>query len=307
MKTSTLKISALFLLCIVQPLFAGRIYDEFEDIYKIKWIGNFKIITGATEDWALQAGDIYRLTIDDPSAYSYLVYELGQNEIVHEMIVDYYSPSGLRPTLAVKNSAGYETKYVEGWDTGYPEIIDKGNGLYRCILNDDLIPDDATQAVIYLDAQSDVELLRNIVYYGDGYRAINYNQNTNYYRAKKLIEKAKSGQDITIGTIGGSMTAGANAEPMDTNCYGARLKAWFESQFGINVNLINIGIGSTNSYFGCIRAEEKLLRFNPDLIIIEYACNDQLNDIYLDFYESLIRKCWKNPREPTVLSLMLCT
>ena len=103
------------------------------------------------------------------------------------------------------------------------------------------------------------------------------------------------------------MTAGANAEPMDTNCYGARLKAWFESQFGINVNLINIGIGSTNSFFGCIRAEEKLLRFNPDLIIIEYACNDQLDDIYLDFYESLIRKCWKNPGEPVVLSLMLCT
>ncbi len=307
MKTSTLKISALFLLCMAQPLFAGRIYDEFEDIYKIKWIGNLKIITGATEDWALRAGDIYRLTIDDPSAYSYLVYELDESEIVHEMIVDYYSPSGLRPTLAVKNSAGYETKYVEGWDTGYPEIIDRGNGLYRCILKDDLIPDDATQAVVYLDAQSDVELLRNIVYYGDGYHAIDYNQNTNYYRAKKLIEKAKSGQDITIGTIGGSMTAGANAEPMDTNCYGARLKAWFESQFGINVNLINIGIGSTNSFFGCIRAEEKLLRFNPDLIIIEYACNDQLDDIYLDFYESLIRKCWKNPGEPVVLSLMLCT
>ena len=81
---------------------------------------------------------------------------------------------------------------------------------------------------------------------------------------------------------------------METNCYGARLKAWFESTFEIDVNFINIGIGSTNSYFGCIRAEEKLLRFNPDLIIIEYACNDQLEDIYLDSYESLIRKCWKN-------------
>ena len=157
-----------------------------------------------------------------------------------------------------------------------------------------MIPEDATQVVIYLDAQSDKELLRNIVYYGDGYQAKNYNEKTNYYRVQKLLEKAESGNDITIGVIGGSMTAGANAEPMETNCYGARLKTWFESTFGIDVNFINIGIGSTNSYFGCIRAEAKLLRFNPDLIIIEYACNDQLEDIYLDSYESLIRKCWKN-------------
>lgn len=308
MKVNIFKCLTLsLLLCSIQLLYAGRIYDEFEDTYKITWIGNSKLISGTTDDWAQRAGDIYRLKIDDPSNYSFLVYELPENEIAHEVIVDYYSPTGLRPTLAVKNSAGEETKYVEGWDNGYPEITDKGHGLYRCTLKDNLIPEDATQVVIYLDAQSDIELLRNIVYYGDGYQAKNYNEKTNYYRVQKLLEKAESGNDITIGVIGGSMTAGANAEPMETNCYGARLKAWFESTFGINVNFINIGIGSTNSYFGCIRAEEKLLRFNPDLIIIEYACNDQLEDIYLDSYESLIRKCWKNPGEPAVISLMLCT
>ena len=308
MKVNIFKCLTLsLLLCSIQLLYAGRIYDEFEDTYKITWIGNSKLISGTTDDWAQRAGDIYRLKIDDPSNYSFLVYELPENEIAHEVIVDYYSPTGLRPTLAVKNSAGEETKYVEGWDNGYPEITDKGHGLYRCTLKDSLIPEDATQVVIYLDAQSDIELLRNIVYYGDGYQAKNYNEKTNYYRVQKLLEKAESGNDITIGVIGGSMTAGANAEPMETNCYGARLKTWFESTFGIDVNFINIGIGSTNSYFGCIRAEEKLLRFNPDLIIIEYACNDQLEDIYLDSYESLIRKCWKNPGEPAVISLMLCT
>lgn len=307
MRANVLKILALLLLCNGQVLFADRIYDEFEDISKIAWIGNMKIVSGSTSDWALRAGDIYRMAIEDPSNWSYIVYEMPGSEIVSQVIVDFYSPTGLRPTLAVKNSAGAETKYVEGWDNGYPELTNTGNGLYRFVLNDELIPDDATQVAVYLDAQSDVEIMRSIVYYGDGYQAIDYNQNTNYYRAQKLLEKAENGQDITIGTIGGSMTAGANAEPMETNCYGARLKAWFESQYGINVNFINIGIGSTNSYFGCIRAEEKLLRFNPDLIIIEYACNDQLDDIYLDFYESLIRKCWKNPGEPAVFSMMFCT
>mgnify|MGYP000009130501 CR=1 FL=1 len=308
MKTNTLKIGIFTLLvCSCLQLHAGRIYDEFEDINKITWIGNLKIVSGATGDWALRAGDIYRLAIDNPSSYSYMVYEIPGNEIVHEVIVDFYSPTGLRPTLAVKNAAGVETKYVEGWDTGYPELSETGTNLHRFVLKDELIPDDATQVVVYLDAQSDVEIMRNVIYYGDGYTPIEYNSETNYYRVSRLMEKAENGENITIGTIGGSMTAGANAEPMVTNCYGARLKAWFESTYGIQVNLINIGIGSTNSYFGCIRAEEKLLRFNPDLITVEYACNDQLDDIYLDFYESLIRKCWKNPGEPAVISMMFCT
>ena len=164
MKVNIFKCLTLsLLLCSIQLLYAGRIYDEFEDIYKITWIGNSKLISGTTDDWAQRAGDIYRLKIDDPSNYSFLVYELPENEIAHEVIVDYYSPTGLRPTLAVKNSAGEETKYVEGWDNGYPEITDKGHGLYRCTLKDSLIPEDATQVVIYLDAQSDIELLRNIV------------------------------------------------------------------------------------------------------------------------------------------------
>lgn len=308
MKTNILK-TGLFtlLLCCNLQLYAGRIYDEFEDIYKIAWIGNLKIIAGSTDDWSLRAGDIYRLAIDDPSNWAYLVYEIPNGEIAHQVVVDFYSPTGLRPTLAVKNAAGYETKYVEGWANGYPDITETGTHLYRFTLPDDLIPEDATQVAIYLDAQSDVEIMRSIVYYGDGYQPIDYNRDTNYSRVLRLIEKAQRGEAITIGTIGGSMTAGANAEPMETNCYGARLKAWFESTYGIETNLINIGIGSTNSYFGCIRAEEKLLRFNPDLVIIEYACNDQLDDIYLDFYESLIRKCWKAPGEPAVIAMMLCT
>ena len=113
MKVNIFKCLTLsLLLCSIQLLYAGRIYDEFEDIYKITWIGNSKLISGTTDDWAQRAGDIYRLKIDDPSNYSFLVYELPENEIAHEVIVDYYSPTGLRPTLAVKNSAGEETKYV---------------------------------------------------------------------------------------------------------------------------------------------------------------------------------------------------
>lgn len=307
MKTFNVKLLFLLLFYNTLTASAGRIYDEFENIWQIKWIGNYKIVSGETEDWAKRDGDVYRLAIDNSTSYSYAVYELEPTQRIHQIIVDFYAPSSYNPTLAVKNAEGYETKYVQGWDTGYPEIITKGNNTYRFVLKDDLIPEDARQAVIYLDANSDTELMRCIIDYDDGYQPIDINAETNYYRVNQLINKAKQGKDITIGVIGGSITAGANAEPMASNCYVARIKAWFEEKYNINVNLINIGIGSTNSYFGCIRAEEKLLRYNPDMIVVEYAVNDQEDDDYLSFYEGLIRKCLKAPGEPAVVALTMCT
>lgn len=91
MKVNIFKCLTLsLLLCSIQLLYAGRIYDEFEDTYKITWIGNSKLISGTTDDWAQRAGDIYRLKIDDPSNYSFLVYELPENEIAHEVIGGYW-------------------------------------------------------------------------------------------------------------------------------------------------------------------------------------------------------------------------
>ena len=73
-------------------------------------------------------------------------------------------------------------------------------------------------------------------------QAKNYNEKTNYYRVQKLLEKAESGNDITIGVIGGSMTAGANAEPMETNCYGP-IKTWFESTLeSMSISSISVSV-----------------------------------------------------------------
>ena len=41
----------------------------------------------------------------------------------------------------------------------------------------------------------------------------------NNKRLKDVIEKAEKGEDITIAYIGGSITEGAGARPINTNCY----------------------------------------------------------------------------------------
>jgi len=58
-------------------------------------------------------------------------------------------------------------------------------------------------------------------------------------------------------------------------------------------SIIDAGIGATNSRFGCSRVREDLLNEKPDLIVIEYAVNDDPNDSNLttQSIEGLVRQC----------------
>ena len=41
----------------------------------------------------------------------------------------------------------------------------------------------------------------------------------NTYRIRKAIEKARAGKEVTLAYIGGSITQGAGATPINTECY----------------------------------------------------------------------------------------
>lgn len=114
--------------------------------------------------------------------------------------------------------------------------------------------------------------------------------NSSNYRLAKLFEKALKGQNLTIATLGGSITSGALASSKEEK-YANRIQAWFEATFpNIKVTLINAGIGSTSSAFGIYRLKEDVLIFEPDLIVIEYSVNDYGNGNYLtETYEGLLR------------------
>lgn len=286
----------------------GRIYDECTDFSKVTWIGNIKILGANYTEWNSRQGDVYRFALEDQSSWCYAVYETPAD--VSKMIVDFYSPNGSRPTLAVKTATGYETKYVQGWANGMPTETSLGGNVYRYLLPKDLIPDGNIQGCLYLDANSDVEIMRVIVEYGGDYESADVNEGADYSRMEALMAKMATGKDITIAVIGGSMTAGANSEPFDPNfpnCYGNRIKHYLETKYGINVTFINAGIGSTNSFFGCIRAEEHILKYNPDLVLMEYAVNDTGDQESLNSYEGLMRKIYKAPGHPALFAVMMCT
>ncbi|MBP5264597.1 MAG: SGNH/GDSL hydrolase family protein [Lachnospiraceae bacterium] len=116
----------------------------------------------------------------------------------------------------------------------------------------------------------------------------------NYARVKRVLDRAKRGEEVTIAFIGGSITQGAGATPIDKKAYAYQTWERFKENFGENVKLIKAGVGGTPSELGMIRFERDVLRgftVKPDLIVIEFSVNDEGDETKGLCYESLVRKC----------------
>ena len=129
----------------------------------------------------------------------------------------------------------------------------------------------------------------------------------NTYRIRKAIEKAKAGKDVTVAYIGGSITQGAGATPINTECYAYKSYQLFQNRFasGNNVKFIKAGVGGTPSELGMLRFDRDVLRDGekPDIVIVEFAVNDEGDETKGDCYESLVRKILKLDWNPAVVLL----
>lgn len=124
-------------------------------------------------------------------------------------------------------------------------------------------------------------------------------------RLESCMEKASRGEELTIAYLGGSITDGSNASPQETSCYAYLSTQWWKDTFpNANIRYINAGIGDTDSWIGVHRAKEDVLKYSPDLVIVEYSVNDwqQLNK---ETYDSLLRMLLTSDSSPAVISLML--
>lgn len=118
------------------------------------------------------------------------------------------------------------------------------------------------------------------------------NEAANNDRIIRVIQKAMRGEDITLGVLGGSITMGANVLKEDryAHSYAGILREWLENTFDVKVNLVNAGIGATTSTFGVHRIEKDLLQYNPDLVVLEYAVNENESETTNKTYEDCVRR-----------------
>ena len=132
----------------------------------------------------------------------------------------------------------------------------------------------------------------------------------NVKRFKRVLAKARAGQKVTVGFIGGSITQGAGAVPINTQCYAYKTFQAFCKLAGKgteeNIHYVKAGVGGTPSELGLMRYERDVLKegqIEPDLMIIEYAVNDAGDETEGDCYDSLIRKIYNGPGKPAVILL----
>lgn len=125
----------------------------------------------------------------------------------------------------------------------------------------------------------------------------------NTSRLAAAMEKAKKGESITVAIIGGSITQGTAASNQN-NCYASKFFSWWQEKFPeCEVNTVNAGIGGTDSYLGVHRADEQLLSYNPDVVVIEFSVNDTDKVMNKYSYDSLVRKVLSAENEPAVILL----
>ncbi len=122
-------------------------------------------------------------------------------------------------------------------------------------------------------------------------------------RLQRVLAKARRGETVTVGVIGGSITQGASATKPE-NRYGNRVAAWWREKFPrAEIRFVNAGIGATGSDYGALRADRDLLSKQPDLVIAEYAVNDGNTPAAAETLEGLARQVLTRPNHPALVLL----
>ena len=122
----------------------------------------------------------------------------------------------------------------------------------------------------------------------------------NAFRIHRVMNRAIHGENVKVAFIGGSITAGAAATTPET-CYAYLVYSWWRERFpNSRVEYINAGIGATTSKFGVARVEDDVLKYQSDIVFVEFSVNDSENELFQETFEGLIRKILLDPKEPAV-------
>jgi lysophospholipase L1-like esterase len=124
-------------------------------------------------------------------------------------------------------------------------------------------------------------------------------------RIQAVLAKARRGEPICVAAIGGSITAGGLQTKDPKRRYIQQLAQWFEKAFpGLQVRVVNAGIGATNSGYGALRVQRDVIAHQPDLVVVEYAVNDCNGISKLDdCYEGVLRQLLGSSTNRAVIEL----
>lgn len=190
-----------------------------------------------------------------------------------------------------------------GADTGlgefrfeFPTVSDMASVSVKCYVNDGYdIPQVDPDPAVDMDSPAYREMI-----------ARSFLSAGNNQRIQSFLRRAKAGEEVTVAFLGGSITQGAGAVPLQENCYARQAYEGLCQRYGKNIRYIKAGVGGTPSETGLMRYDRDITRdgaVQPDLVVIEFAVNDAGDETEGVFYESLVRRILNAPNHPAVILL----
>ena len=109
----------------------------------------------------------------------------------------------------------------------------------------------------------------------------------------QVFKKIENEKKLNIVYLGGSITMGCNATKTELRYVGRSAKWWQTNFPDAEISYFNAGIGATTSQFGVARVQEHVLDKQPDLVFVEFSVNDSSSPLFMETYESLVRRLLK--------------
>lgn len=110
----------------------------------------------------------------------------------------------------------------------------------------------------------------------------------------RTLGKLERGEPVTVAYLGGSITCGAWRE---------KTTAWLRTRYPkARVTEVNAALGGTGSGIGVFRYRDDVLCRRPDLVFVEFACNDTEYDnrTIRRSMEGIVRQTWKTLPETDI-------
>ena len=106
--------------------------------------------------------------------------------------------------------------------------------------------------------------------------------------------RAEAGENLSVCFFGGSLTWSANASEPNRTGFRGRMADYFTTKYPkARFTFVDAAIGGTGSNLGIFRYERDVQACKPDLVFIDFICNDggeNRNMLSTCCYESLLRR-----------------
>lgn len=116
--------------------------------------------------------------------------------------------------------------------------------------------------------------------------------------------KAENGEALTVVFLGGSLTWGANASDPNKTSYraliGEKMREYYPRA---RWSFVDAAIGGTGSQLGIFRLGRDVIKYQPDLVFLDFTLNDNAyteTSESLSSYEAVIRYLLEHARCPIV-------